>query len=270
MEQSRVLICGTDDLATASAIRLYRAGLQVALANFQNPVDLHHHRTFTRAIFNGNRLIKGIRACTFSYCLENELVHADSDLNGFLQYAWLNKEIPVLLVEELQRGAYLLFDFVIILNDEVYRSLEKSLPDSIHMISGVENVEATYHVFTSGPRLGQVKYPFEEEEPESGAEKSKNHVVRAPIEGVFVAEKNAGDKVFEKEVLAKIAEIPILSPVSGVVLGILNSGGIVTRHTPLVEIGKITPNFNVRELPLTAWAVAGGVLEAVLFDRQIS
>ncbi len=264
-----VLITGSGDEATAIALRLFRAGFKVILAAHSKPVDLHFHRNFTRAIFAGTGQIESVTALTFSQALQQEAISPDAQLNDFINFALANRQIPIILLDELKRGQLIAAQYLIKLDAEIFELLQPHLPDDIKIIGTREEKDVCLWVSREDRLLGQVQYPFLERSTEAVEQRpliTPSKVIQSPLEGVFVATKEIGEHVFEREEIGKLNEIPILSPYNGIISGLINSGALVKPHTPLAEVTTGRHGMDPRRLPVEAFALAGGVLEAVLYD----
>ena len=71
----RVLILGTNDVATASAIRLFRSGFAVTLIANEISNDLFYFRNFSPVISLGSKIIQNIKA----QCYSDLMFHAEND-----------------------------------------------------------------------------------------------------------------------------------------------------------------------------------------------
>ncbi len=264
-----ILVTGSGDEATAVALRLFRSGFSVILAAHNKPVDLHYHRNFTRCIFAGSGQIEGVSAITFSRALQQDDVSPTAHLTDFIAFALANRQVPIILLDELKRGQLIEAQYLINLDDGIFDRLKSHLPDEIKVIGFKPESSVDFWIGRQGKILGQVQYPFLAESEENGLPKFKKNlaqVIEAPMEGVFVASKEIGERVFEREEIGKLNQIPILSPYHGVVSGLINSGALVKPHTPLAEVTTGRQESDPRRLPVEAFALAGGVLEAILYD----
>ncbi len=270
MDFPTVLICGTGDYATASAIRLFRAGLKLLLLGKSPYYDIHQNRTFTRAIFQGFRKIRGVTARTLSDAVSRNSLPLGASLQQFISFTIKNQEIPLVLLQDLKEHEKFAVDYVLRFDEELYEALQKHLNGTETTIAPDKAGNAHYRLCTKPEFWGEVIYPFDDEEEfeskSSESIPSPVSVVRAPIEGMFEATVEVGQKIHEKEELGKINEIAIFAPSAGVVSGILNSGLIVERGQAIVEISSPQIAGNARVLPPEAFSLAGGALEAILFD----
>ena len=57
-----VLLRGGGDLATGVALRLYRAGIQVVIAELDQPLAVRRSVSFAEAIFEGQHTVEGVGA----------------------------------------------------------------------------------------------------------------------------------------------------------------------------------------------------------------
>ncbi|NOX90599.1 MAG: hypothetical protein GXO77_16460 [Calditrichaeota bacterium] len=265
-----VLICGTDDHSTACALRLFRAGFRIILAAFQNPVDLHQHRTFTRTVYSGFRTIDGVTARTFSHCIEKNLIPMESSFDQYLQFMLNNNEIATLLIDDLKTGYKIPCDYAVNIDSAVFHKIQPHLNDEVRLVSINCDEASDYLISTHFAYVGRVIYPFDENADEFKKsdlfEKKPTTVINAPIEGVFVASKEINRPILEREEICKINDIPILSPVCGIITGLINSGLMITSATPVAEISPKKITYDARLLPVESFAIAGGVLEAIIFD----
>jgi xanthine dehydrogenase accessory factor len=272
-----VLITGTSDLGTACALRLFRTGLKVVLLEKSNPLDLYHSRCFSSAVFAGIKTIEQIKATTFSYFLTEISDKPLNSIEQFLNYQLENRQIPVLLESELNAITTFKIDFTIITSYDLFKNNSEVLKSTGKIIGFDDKPIPDYFDYTicnKGFNSSRVFYPFlEDEYINEGAIPSvekKCEKIRAPIEGVFEANKQINEIAHEKDILGKIAGIPILSPERGKVTGILNSGLIVPAHEPFIEIDTREPYHNGNRISSESFNLAGGVLEAINYNLNLN
>ncbi len=264
-----VLICGTDDLATACALRLFRAGFKPVLLAALVPYDLHYFRTFTRAVYAGAKTIDSIRARTWSNVLEQDLLPMHGNLNDFIQFTLLNNELPIVQPKDVKRGFVFSAEYVVCLDSAIFTVFKKNFTDSAVLIGlqGETIKDTHYQISVHKNYLGRVIYPFNKDAFETVVTiSSKNTTIKAPSAGIFQALKEPGQPVFTGDEIGLIDDLPLTSTSNGIIEGQLNSGIFVPAGQPVVEIGSEEHADRLRILPSTAFAIAGGVLEAILFD----
>ena len=269
MSRLKVLICGTNDHATACALRLFRAGFSPVLLSLNAPLDLHHHRTFTRAVHLGVKSIDSIRARTWSNAIEQNELDLHGTLDEFIRYEQLNQEIPIVLEQDLKKGFKFPVDFAVLLDDDVAQTALSHLDENVTLIGlreqPAENIH--YRIATDSKYLGRVIYPFNKDAFISNerAFKSKGTTLTAPKDGIFQTEKDVGQTVFKGDMIGTVSEAPLNSPIDGIIYGQLNSGIFVGKGQKVIEIKDKEQADTVRILPTESFAIAGGVLEAILF-----
>lgn len=274
MPANQVLIIGSGDRASACALRLYRGGLNPAIISNQRPFDLHHQRTCSKAAYMGHFTLDTISVRTLSWSLEKGLIKSNASIIDFVRFATRNREIPLIFAEEMVRWPEGEISYAVVTDADLFRQVSAYMGDQLKTIAPADVYpQANYLVSMAEDTCGQVLYPFNKNELTAQETKEKTsrqlYQVEAPLEGVFTAMVEMGAHVREREELARINDIPILSPAAGMVSGILNSGLIVAPHTVFAEISQMRNLANPRYLPVEAFCFAGGVLEAILYDLNL-
>ncbi len=273
--RANILILGAGDLGTACALRLFRAGFGVVIAEQQRPLDIHFHRTYNAAAYTGSKTIENIPARTFSYALESGMISNEQNPLDYLEFQLNNREIAYLVPPDFPYLKKARFDFLIVSDPALQKSVQPALNDRVTIITFTHHTEAMpghYRIIYEEPHKGRVFYPFLQdtfEMSDKSGRESETHLIRAPLEGVFIAEKSAGDFVHEKEVIGKIGDIPILAPQNGHLSGMLNSGILIDRGTVFAEIQPPAKETDSRAIPAAYFNLAGGVLEAVLYHQNL-
>ena len=267
-----VLICGTGDTATACALRLFRAGFDCVVLAANVPYDLHHHRTFTRAVHAGQKSIDSVRARTWSNALGQNELPLKSTLSEFIRYSLLNHEIPIVLENDVPRGFKFPVKFVVATDAQLIKAAKPHLDESTILIvlQGLEDEEAHYRIAVDPLFLGRVIYPFNEDSFTANANESENQplFLKAPQDGIFQATKEIGQLIFKGDEVGFIDRALLHSPQEGVISGQLNSGIYVHAGQPVVEISRRKESDGLHILPARSFALAGGVLEALMYHWQ--
>ena len=95
-------------------------------------------------------------------------------------------------------------------------------------------------------------------------------LVKAPCDGKFRAVRSIGDTVGAGEVLAYVADQPVIGKIDGVLRGLLHDGLTVNAG---MKIGDIDPRAKIEHcwtISDKARAIGGGVLEALLMTEPCS
>ena len=273
MREEKICIIGTGQVGTACALRLFRAGFPVIMLEKHPPADIYHHITFSSAYFSGKRTIEEITARTLPGAIEAGM-EADIALEEFVLYQLKNREIALLnttqaaILKNLQ-PAYALYCDV-----SFFEEVDEHLAEECALIALGQNPprQARYRIADNDIYLGRVEYPFLDERPASEiaakSEQKDKEFIRAPLEGIFTSIKQVGETVREKEEIGRINDIPIFAPLSGRLAGLLNSGLMIPAKTVFAAIDKISGK-SAKILEPQAFAIAGGALEAVLYDINL-
>jgi len=274
---TNILIIGSSDIGTACALRLFRSGFGIILLEYGQPLDLHHHRTFSSAAYSGRKTIDEITARTAAGAMDSGLTEPDSDFKDFIRFQLKNREIPFITPQSKCKLNGLNCNYTIITDQGIYSAAKEFVPDGSKLIGFNdfdEEIGLDFLISCDPGYFGRVIYPslkdtFTEEKKDK-KEDEWPYLIRAPLEGVFVSSHSLSDRIFEKDEIGKIADIPILSPVSGRISGLLNSGIFVKAKTEFVEITALSSKNKDRTIPRSAFALAGGILEAILYDQRLS
>jgi xanthine dehydrogenase accessory factor len=255
----RMLVRGGGDLASGVVLRCHRAGWQVCVTELANPLAVRRTVSFSQAIFDGKITIEGIHA-----------VKAD----GLEQVAiaLAAGEVPVMvdpLCEILTSFAPdVLVDARMAKNatDPFLGTPEFVIGLGPGFIAGT-NCHAVVETLR-GHSLGRVIWNGAAA-PDTGIPDrmgaiDADRVLRAPTDGHLRALAAIGDHLDIGQAVADIATVKVVSPISGVLRGLIQDGIAVRMG---MKIGDVDP----RDDPRLCWmvsdkalAVGGGVLEAIL------
>jgi xanthine dehydrogenase accessory factor len=267
---SVILIRGGGDLATGVALRLIRSGLRVVVTEIAQPLAVRRTVSFAEAVYSEQITVEGVTA------------HRIPDpTDSFRILMVLGKQqIPVLVDPDCSSAKALHASVV------VDARMTKHPPEPIGYVPqlylglgpGFEaGVNCQVVVETRrGAMLGRVYWQGGPDPDTGQPEGDPQRVLRAPVDGTFVAYKQIGDHCEEGELIAEIqsssSEDPpakILSPFPGVLRGLLHAG-LVT--TPGLKIGDIDARDDPRLCQIVsdkALSVGGGVLEAILSRPEL-
>ena len=266
-----VLVRGGGDLATGVALRLYRAGISVVITELAQPLAVRRAVSFAEAVYAGHHTVEGVTA---------RLVEPDQ-LSAKLEAG----EIPILIDPDADILSSL--QFLVVIDGRLTKQTPAPLPiePALHIGLGPGfHAGRDCHAVIETRRshtLGRVYWTGATQTDSGVPEGDSRRVLRAPNDGVLIARANIGDHVAAGEIIAKIrqgrtdsssadqSDMKIISPISGVVRGIIRDGIQVTKG---LKIGDVDP----RDDPSTcflvsdkALAIGGGVLEAILSKEEI-
>jgi xanthine dehydrogenase accessory factor len=255
-----ILVRGTGDIGSAIAALLSRAGYRVVLHDCPRPAHTRRGMAFVDALYDGTVEFEGLRA---------KKAPSLTALSFMLE---CRRAIPVVdasvqeVVEALQPQVVI---------DARMRKHEA--PESQRGLAALTiglgpNFEAGTHVDVAvetawGAELGKVirvgKARPLAGEPTAIAGHARDRYVYAPTAGLFSTACDVGERVVEGQELARIGDVPICAPLSGLLRGITHDGAPVQRGTKVVEVDPRDGAPDGRRLAERPRRIAQSVLSAV-------
>jgi xanthine dehydrogenase accessory factor len=259
-----ILLRGGGDLATGVALRLYRAGMKLAITELAQPLAVRRSVSFAEAVYEGQHTVEGVTT---------RLVEKDQ-LWAVLE----THEIPILIDPDADILSSQ--QFLVVVDGRLTKQTPAPLPSepALHIGLGPgfhagRNCHAVVETRRSHT-LGRV-YWSGTTQPDSGLpEGDPRRVLRASGDGVVIGLKQIGDHCEAGETVANIqvdkdTSIQIRSPFAGVLRGMIQDGVKVTKG---LKIGDIDPRNDPSVCLLVsdkALAIGGSVLEAILSREEI-
>lgn len=254
----KVLIRGAGDLATGTALRLHRAGLQVIMTDLPKPTAIRRTVSFSEAIRLGSVEVEGVTA---------RLASAE-EAEGILRRG----EIPVLADPQCLCRKTLKPQVLVdaILAKKNLGTTIKDAPVVIALGPGfTAGVDCHAVVETMrGHYLGRVILQGTAQPntavPGLIGGYAGERVLRAPADGVFRGCLEIGSRVRAGDVAGYVGDVPMICTIDGILRGLLADGISVTKG---MKAGDVDPRccrdhcFCASDKAL---AVGGGVLEAIL------
>lgn len=257
-----VIVRGGGDIATGIIYRLWRAHYNVLC--LENPAPLVVRRTVAvaQAVFDGTCQVETMNAVridtlkTLDFCKGiNILV----DPNG----ESISKIKPDIVVDAIMSKQ----------NTGTYKSMAKlvlaigpgfNAPEEVHGVVETKRGHYMGRLITNGRAEVNTGVP--------GAEMgySWERLLRSPTEGFVLAKTMIGDHVEKGDIVAFVSNEPVYAQISGVLRGLIHPKVLVSKG---MKIGDIDPRnepkycFSITDKSL---AIAGGVLEAVLYFNNPS
>lgn len=260
-----ILVKGAGDLATGTAVRLYRAGFQVVMTDIAQPAAVRRTVAFSQCIYDGQTTVEGITARK----AENRDQVRDILAAG---------EIPVLVDPQAAILAQLPFMVVVdaILAKKNLGTTISDAPIVLALGPGFTAGTDCHGVIETkrGHDLGRLILEGSAI-PNTGVPGdvggyTKERIIRAPADGPFEPVAQIGQQVNLGDVVAKVNGIPVTAQLTGIVRGMLPAGIPVTAG---MKSGDIDPRCEVRHcftVSDKARAIGGGVLEGILyFGRRL-
>ena len=254
-----VLLRGGGDLASGVALRLHRAGVRLVIAELAQPLAVRRAVSFGEAVYEGVHAVEGVTARR----VEPGQIFTSLSAN----------EIPVLVDPNAD---ILTFDLepstiIAVIDARLTKQTPSPLPTDVPLHIGLGpgfhagvNCDAVIETRRSHT-LGRV-YWDGAPQPDSGQpEGDPRRVLRAPADGALRGRAKIGDHLEEGQVVALVSDQhPVISPLKGVLRGLIRDGIHVTRG---LKIGDVDPRDDTSACYLVsdkALAIGGAALEAIL------
>ena len=259
LEQTLILVKGAGDLGTGVAWRLHRAGFPVIITELLRPLVVRRTVAFASAVYDGQIAVEGMTAWRAESFDEARSLLKDGIL-------------PVLVDPETRaRGFFappVLVDAVMAKRNSGTRSGDA--PFVLALGPGfTPGVDCHAVIETQrGHTLGRVLWD-RPAEPNSGTPgeiggRSSERVLRAPCEGVVKAIKQIGDAVNVDEVIARVGQGELRTPIAGILRGLVHDGLAVSAGMKIGDVDPRAKRENCFTISDKSLAIGGGALEAVL------
>ena len=257
-----VLLRGGGDLASGVALRFHRAGIQVVIAELEQPLAVRRSVSFAEAVYEGIHTVEGVTA---------RLVTADK-----ISAVFAANEIPVLIDPNADILALEPSVIGVVIDGRLTKHPPSPLPAPVPLHIGLGpgftagvNCDAVIETRRSHT-LGRV-YWKGATQPDSGQpEGDTRRVLRSPANGILHAKATIGEHVEEGQVVAVVSgQFPVVSLLSGVLRGLIRDGIQVTQG---LKIGDVDPRDDASACFLVsdkALSIGGAALEALLTRQAI-
>ncbi len=260
-----VVIKGAGDLASGVAARLHRCGFPVVMLELPKPLMVRRTVAFGEAVYEHEVTVEGIRA-------------RRADDVAAARAALTQGIIPILVDPEAcclpELAPAVLVDAIMAKRNTGTRLTDAPL---VVALGPGFTAGADCHAVVEtkrGHRLGRVIYKGSAEpntgEPGLVGGKTTQRVLRAPVDGIVESRTAIGERIMEGQVVAKVADNPVIAGTSGVLRGLVRSGTVVAAG---LKIGDVDPRAEPAHCTLISeksLAIAGGVLEAIMHLQRVT
>ncbi len=255
-----IVIKGAGEMASAVAWRLYMANMQkILMLETANPLAVRREVSFCEAVHDGNQTVENVEAVR---------VQGLSDI----YQAWERGKIAVApdpqwhLLAKIRPD--LVVDAMLAKRNLGTRMQEAGLViglgpgfsagNNVHMVIETNRGHNLGRIITAGPA-----------EPNTGIPGSiggfaEERVLRAPLDGNFMARRSIADHVEAGDIVGLVQETAVRTKIGGVIRGLIRSDTAVIRG---LKIGDVDPRGQASycsTISDKARAIGGSVLEAVL------
>ena len=253
-----IVIRGGGDLATGTALRLYRAGMEVVVCETAVPTSIRRTVCFSEAVRLGETEVEGVTARLAALAdlpdlLERGIVPVLADPEGACIPALAPDAVVDAIIAKRNLGTRMDMAPVVVAAGPGFTA-------GVDCHAVVETMRGHYlgRVIYDGAALPNTDVPgliggFAGE-----------RVLRAPADGVFRGVKRIGDHVRAGEAAGYVDGAPMVCTIDGVLRGLLADGVPVRRG---MKSGDVDPRCAPEHCLCAsdkALAVGGGVLEAIL------
>lgn len=247
-------------MASAVAWRLHAANMvRLCMLDLDEPLCVRRSVSFCTALETGRAVVEGVDAVAARNWTDAETAWAARRIAVFRTGDWERVRAP---------APEVLIDAILAKRNIGTRI--DAAPLVIALGPGFEAGRDCHMVIETnrGHNLGRVIVSGSAE-PNTGlpgaiAGYTAERVLRAPTCGRFEANRGIGDRVRAGEKVGTVAGQPVVSPLDGMLRGLIRTG---TEVTAGLKIGDVDPRGQRQycdTISDKARAIAGGVLEAVL------
>jgi len=259
-----ILLRGGGDLASGVAVRLWRVGMRVVIAELPEPMAVRRKVAFSEAVYQGVTVVENIKARLIGTADQGEEILDQGEIPVLVD--------PILNCLEIIRPA-------VMVDARMIKRSPGTGMDVAQMVIGLgpgfvagENCHAVIET-KRGHTLGRVIWNGKPQEdtgvPEGIENRYSERVLRAPTDGFLEVFAEIGDRLDQGQVVGRIEDFQVVAPFQGVLRGILPSGIFVSKG---LKIGDVDPRDVVGICYLVSdksLAIGGGVLEAILSQPEL-
>jgi xanthine dehydrogenase accessory factor len=254
-----ILIKGAGDLATGVAARLYRCGFEIVMTELSNPLMVRRSVSFGEALYATQVEVEGIQA---------RRANGQDEV-----YLALDQEIIPVLVDPMADCRVELRPTALVDAIMAKSNLHTRVTDAPCVVAlgpgFTAGIDCHAVIETMrGHSLGRVIYSGSAEpntnQPGSIDGMTEVRILRSPVQGLVQVQATIGDRVTEGQAVAEVSGQPVCTQIAGVLRGLIHNGIWVPAG---IKIGDVDPRAepaHCQQISDKAYAIAGGVLEAVL------
>ncbi len=260
LKDLKILLKGGGDLASGIGYRLNRAGFNLLIVEKSEPTAIRRTVSFASAIYQDELEIEGITGKKTRNTEE-------------IEQCWNEGSVPVTTTN--QTDLLTSFNPDIIIDGRMLKDKTDQIIDEAKLIIGIGpgfiiNQNCNLAVETNrGHHLGRVIYEGSTAENTGSPGKVNGYtderVIHAPEAGIFQSNRKIGQKVNAGDVIGKVNDKLLKTEIDGVIRGLLKPGIKVKAGTKLADVDPRSEKDYCYYISDKALAIAGGVLEAILF-----
>lgn len=253
-----IVIRGGGDLATGTALRLYRSGMRVVICETDTPTSIRRTVCFSEAVRLGETAVEGVAArraepADVPALLERGIVPVLTDPAAACVRELGPDAVADVILAKRNLGTAMDMAPIVVAAGPGFTA-----GTDCHAV--VETMRGHYlgRVIYSGQALPNTNIPG------LIGGYAGERVLRAPADGVFRGARLIGDQVRAGDVAGYVGGAPMVCTISGVLRGLLADGVPVTKGMKSGDVDPRCQPDHCRCVSDKALAVGGGVLEAIL------
>jgi xanthine dehydrogenase accessory factor len=258
-EPPLVIVRGAGDIASGVICRLKNSGFRVVALETEEPTVIRRTVSFADALRFKSATVEGIQAVRVDN--EDDLKRTISDQKIPLlcdpHGLWIEKLKPLCVVDAIlaKRNLGTRIDMAPVV---IALGPGFTAGKDVHCVIETMRGHSLGQVILEGDPLPNTGIPG------TIGGYTSERVIKAPAEGVIDVLCDIESIVKKGEVLARIGETEVLSPLDGVVRGMIAPGTRVKKGLKMADVDPRGEVSYCRQVSDKARAVAGGVLEALL------
>jgi xanthine dehydrogenase accessory factor len=255
-----ILVRGSGDIGSAVAYALFKADFAVVIHDSAKPSATRRKMAFCDAIFDGHAVLAGVPAQLFEDIAELPVRLAAHDLVA-MNTKEFSQVISILQPE-------ILIDARMRKHDQPEIQIRLA-PFTIGLGPNFIAGKTVHAAVETGwnEELGKVilngaTRPLEGE-PQSIEGHARDRYVYAPAAGTFRTELQIGNMVSSGQMVARVDEIALTAPISGIVRGLTHDGVPVAKKTKVIEVDPRGEHAQISGIAERPRRIAQGALEAI-------
>ncbi|MDO4543877.1 MAG: selenium-dependent molybdenum cofactor biosynthesis protein YqeB [Clostridia bacterium] len=257
-----ILIKGAGDLASGIALRLFHCGMDIAMTELEKPTSIRRTVCFSEAISHGSTTVEDVEAVSCQADKAREITGSG--------------KIAVIADPECNCLSVLRPD--VLIDARLLKRNEGTKLTDAPLVIGIgpgytAGVDCHAVIETQrGHTLGRVIREGSAEKntgvPGFIAGFSVERLLRSPDDGIFQPLKKIGDTVKKGDVTAVVNGKPMTAQIDGIIRGLLPKGAQVYKGMKSGDIDPRCEKSHCFTVSDKALAIAGGVLEAILWNTN--
>ncbi len=256
-----VLVRGAGEIASGVGHRLHRSHFKICMTEIPHPLAVRREVSFSEAVYEGEKEVEGVRA---------ELISKPEQIESL----WRRGDIPILVDPDGKKTRHFLKPDLLIDAIMAKKNMGTQIDDAPFVIGigpGFTTGKDVHVVIETnrGHHLGRMILNGAAE-PDTGVPGeiggyAMERLLRTMKKGIFHPQKSIGDRVSKGSVVAVVDDFPVVAKISGIVRGLLREGVEAKKGMKVGDIDPRGKKESCYTISDKTRAVAGGVLEAILY-----